>query len=201
MRLESFFLKSLGHLGWGVYLVIFLAMLVEGEMVLFTTIYLAESHFLKIRILIPVLFAGAFTGDNLWYFVGGYLERKIPWVRKWFGHITKPINKRLAQRPDIVIFVSKFTYGLNRATLMRAGAHPVKYGEFLKTELFTIFCWMSVIGNLAYLSALSSGYFRHYLKYAEIGLLVGIVFMSLCIHVFTVIARKMIAANGKKETK
>jgi len=121
MRLESFFLHSLGHLGWGIYLLIFLAMILEGDMVLFTAIFLAESHFLKLRFLIPILFLGALTGDILWFTLGGYLENKSAFIRHWFGKITGPINRRLAQRPSLVIFVSKFTYGLNRATLMRAG--------------------------------------------------------------------------------
>jgi membrane protein DedA with SNARE-associated domain len=198
MRLESFFLHSLGHLGWGVYVLIFLAMLLEGEMVLFTSIYLAESHFLKLRLLIPILFLGALTGDILWFTLGGYLEKKSAFVRKWFGKITHPINRRLAQKPNLVLFVSKFTYGLNRATLMRAGAHEMPFRSFISTELFTILCWMSVIGNLAYFTSMSSVYFRHYLRYAEIGLLLGVVFLAICVHIFTVIARRMIAGNEKK---
>jgi membrane protein DedA with SNARE-associated domain len=199
MRFESFFLHSLADLGWVTYLVIFVAMLFEGEVVLFTTVYLAEEHYLKMRYLTPVLFAGAVTGDVLWFTLGGYLEQKSAFIRHWFGKITQPINQRLARKPSLVIFVSKFTYGLNRATLMRAGAHGMEFRNFFLTDLFTIFCWMSVIGNLAYFSSASSIFFRHTLKYAEIGLLIGIVFMMLCVHLFTVVARRMIASNGKKK--
>jgi membrane protein DedA with SNARE-associated domain len=127
------------------------------------------------------------------------LEQKSAFIKHWFGKITQPINRRLAHRPSLVIFVSKFTYGLNRATLMRAGAHEMKFKSFFLTDLFTIFCWMSVIGNLAYFSSMSSSYLKHYLKYAEVGLLIGIVFMVICIHLFTFIARKMINGNGKRK--
>lgn len=197
MRLESFFLHSLADLGWVTYVVIFVAMMIEGEMVLFTTVYLAEQHYLKMRYLTPVLFVGAVTGDVLWFTLGGYLEQKSAFIRHWFGKITQPINRRLAQKPSLVIFVSKFTYGLNRATLLRAGAQGMEFKNFFLTDLFTIFCWTSVIGNLAYFSSMSSAYLKHYLKYAEVGLLIGIVFMALCIHLFTFIARKMITGNGK----
>ena len=197
--METFFLNNLADLGWITYLVIFVAMLFEGEVVLFTTVYLAQEHYLKTSYLIPVLFVGAITGDVLWFTLGGFLEQKSAFVRYWFGKITQPINRRLARKPSLVIFVSKFTYGLNRATLLRAGAHGITFKNFLLTDLFTIFCWMSVIGNLAYFSSMSSAYLRHYLKYAEFGLLIGIVFMAICIRIFTFIAHKLINGNGKEK--
>lgn len=197
--METFFLNYLADLGWITYVIIFVAMLFEGEMILFTTVYLAEDHYLKMRFLTPVLFIGALTGDILWFTLGGYLEKRSAFVRHWFGKITGPINRRLDRRPSLVILVSKFTYGLNRATLMRAGAHGMEFKNFLLTDLFTIFCWMSVIGNLAYFSSMSSVYFKHYVKYAEVGLLLGILFMVICVHFFTFIARKMIAGNGTEK--
>jgi len=197
--METFFLHNLAGTGWIAYLVIALAMVLEGEVVLFTAIYLAEDHYLHMRYLIPILYISALAGDVLWYKVGGYMERTHPAIRHWFGRMTLPIHERLIQKPNLVIFISKFTYGLNKATLMRAGMHPVPFRTFFGTELFTLFCWMSVIGNLAWFSSASSVYLKHYVKYAEFSLLIGIVFMYICVRIFTVISRKMITNNNQKK--
>jgi membrane protein DedA with SNARE-associated domain len=196
--MHSPFFEALAGLGWPAYLAILVAMFVEGELVLFTTVYLAGSGILNLWILIPTLFMGTVLGDTFWYFLGEYLDMRHLWVRKWFGKATGPINRRLAARPGIVIFVSKFTYGLNKITLLRSRTNGVGFRRFIAIELFTVICWMSVIGNLAWFaSAISSEYFKKYIEYSEIGLLFGIVLMTLFVHLIKRIAHR--ALNGGRQ--
>lgn len=198
MRLESLFLNTLADWGWLAYLVIFFLLWVEGDMVVFASVYLAEDGYLSMAKLIPVLFLGTLTGDILWYRMGGTLAKRFGWVAHWSAKITNPLHRLLTHKPHWAVFVSKFTYGLNKATLIWAGAHKVDFKKVILTELFTLICWLSVLGNLAYASAASSLYLKSYLKYAEVGLLVGIFLLFLVTHVLAWISQKMFV-NGNED--
>lgn len=196
--MEHLFLNTLADWGWLAYLAIFLLLWVEGDMVVFASVYLAEEGTLNMAKLIPVLFLGTLVGDIIWYHLGGSLAKRFSWVAHWSAKITNPLHRLLARKPHWAVFVSKFTYGLNKATLIWAGAHKVDFRKFVLTELFTLVCWLSILGNLAYASAASSLYLKPYLKYAEVGLLIGILVLFAVTHILAWISQKLFV-NGQKE--
>ena len=86
--METIFLHYLTSAQWLVYILVFIGMVLEGEAILFVAFYLASGRFLKLDILLLVVFTGVFLGDILWYKLGVYLE-KIPFIQKHAPKITK----------------------------------------------------------------------------------------------------------------
>jgi len=191
--MDAFFQNHLASIGWAAYLLIFFLMFFEGDALIFLSVYLTNQGYLELEILVPVIFAAAVVGDSLWFKFGGYLERRSPFVHKWFGKATTPINDRLARKPKTTLFLSKFMYGLNRVTMVRAGAISMRYKTFLKTDMFTIICWISLIGGIAFFTSVSLDLFRHYFKYAQFTILGVIVLLYVFMHFMSKIHHHVIA--------
>lgn len=189
--MEQIILQILNDWGWLIYFVVAFIMLFEGEMILFLTTYLARQGYLNIYILIPMAFCAAIIGDCLWFEFGSRLA-KNEWVGKRLSKVAGPIDKFLTKHPFRTIFISKFTYGLNRATLVRVRASGVPFSKFIKIELFTIIVWMTVICSLAFASFAAFEQMKQNIKFAEIGLLIAIACFILISKVIAKIGRKNI---------
>ena len=192
--MEGIILQNINEWGWLIYFAIAFIMLFEGEMILFLTTYLAQKGYFNIYILLPVAFCAAVIGDCLWFEFGSRLAKN-----KWIGHrlskVASPIDKFLAKHPRRTIFISKFTYGLNRATLVRVRASGVTFRKFIQIELFTIVVWMSVICSLAFASFAAFEQMKRNIKLAEFGLLLAIVCFFLVSKIISKIGRKQIEAD------
>lgn len=181
--MESLFLQRLESLGPFIYLIIFIFLLVEGEAVMFTSAYLLHMGMLKWQYLLPVAIAGVLLGDILWFRFGAYMEMAFPWVKRWVTRQAGPVKKFLINRPYHTIFVMKYAYGMGRATQTCAGAIKMPFATFLKADLIASACWMCVIGGLGYFGAASMAHYKQYLKYAEVGLVIGIAIIVISSHI------------------
>jgi membrane protein DedA with SNARE-associated domain len=180
--METLFIQHFYFIDWAIYLVIFIGMVLEGEAVLFTAFYLAHQGYLNPQIMILVAFSGTVIGDLLWYVVGEHLEKTSVLARKIAAKISKHADRSLVKRPMATLFIGKFTYGLYHGLLLRAGALKINLKMYFKTILLSSFVWMALIGGLAYFSSVSASLLKHYFKYGEIGLVVGIIFLFLLTH-------------------
>ena len=59
------------------------------------------------------------------------------------------------------------------------------YWDFMKVDLPSIFTWMAIIGVLGYFSGLSFFLVQQYLRYAEAGLLIGLILFFVVIKLAT----------------
>ncbi len=170
------------------YILIFAGMIIEGEAVLFLAFYFATRGYFDFIFIIPIVVLGVLIGDALWYRFG------ISIGSTFFGRlvcsISKPFDNYLIARPKSAIFISKFTYGLGHAAIMRAGILKTPFKEFFKADAVASFFWIALIGGLAYVSATTFGYFKQYLKFAEIGLLIGLVILFIFATILSEINRK-----------
>jgi membrane protein DedA with SNARE-associated domain len=169
-------------LGPFIYVVIFAFLLIEGEAVMFTSAYLLRMGLLKWSYLLPVVVVGVLLGDILWFRFGSRMEMNLPWVHKWVTRVAGPVKKFLEKRPYRTIFVMKYAYGLGRATQVCAGTIGMSARTFIKADLLASFCWIAAIGGVGYFGAASIEHYKHYLKYAEVGILMGIVLIVIISH-------------------
>jgi len=183
--METIFLHYLVSATWLIYLLIFIGLILEGDAVLFAAFYLAQQGHLELEILIPVVFAGALTSDILWYKFGSFLEKKSAFVRKQAERISRPIDRHLRKRPLSTIFISQFVFGLYHATIMRAGAIKVRFWPYFKTVFLSSIVWISLIGGLAYFSSASITLLKKYIKYGEVGLLIGFMILFAIGHIIS----------------
>ncbi|MFH1129625.1 MAG: VTT domain-containing protein [Patescibacteria group bacterium] len=190
--IETLFLHYITLLGGWIYVLIFIGMFVEGDAILFTAFYLASLGDLNVWTLIAVAIIGVIFGDIIWYKLGEHLEKRSGFFRKIAAKITKPLDKRLAIRPISTLCITKFTYGIHHAVLLRAGATKLPFKKYIITMFCAAVFWTSVIGGLAYFSFVSFDLLKKYIKYGEIGLLFGIILFWIITHFLTKIGNKKI---------
>lgn len=191
--MDSIFLHYVDQLSWAIYVVAFLCLLIEGEGVLFVCAYLTNGGYLNPIILIPVVVVAVFTGDVLWFKLGGWLEARFPGIRSWADRIAAPLDRFLLSRLLHTLLFIKFAYGLGRATLLRIGTLKIPTKDFIKADFCAASVWIIVIGGLGYAFSASMALLKHYMKYAEVGILIG-----LCV-LFTV--THLVAKYGIREMK
>ncbi len=189
--MSSVILGAISSLGVWNYIIIFLAMIVEGDPFLFSAFFLAHEGIFGIPTLVIVIFSGVLMGDLFWYWLGIKIDKHSS--RKlvdWAERIASPFDEHLISRTFHTIFVSKFTYGTYHAILVRAGMLRFPVRRFIGYDAVSTLVWMAVVGGLGYFSSYSFSLVKQSLKYAEIGLLVGVLFF--------VFLSKYIAKRSKK---
>ncbi len=174
------------------YAIIFFGMMIEGDIVLFTAGFLTHQGYFDIGIILLLVFLGAIIGDNIWYVLGELMNEKKLFlkVKKFMEKATSPFDEHLKNHPVRTFFISKFAYGLYRPIILKAGAMKIFFGEFIKADLAATFTWIFLVGGLGYLSSASFLAVKHYLRYTELTLLLGIAVFILISYVVTKISKK-----------
>ncbi len=152
------------------YLIIFLGMVFEGDGFLFATAFLTAQGFFDLGDSLAVVLFGVAAGDVLWYWFGVWLQDS--WIGRWAARVAKPFDRHLIERTKRTLFISKFTYGFHHAMLLRAGTLRIPFWRLFKIDLAAILLWVAVIGGLGYGFSGSYELLKHYVHFAELGLLV-----------------------------
>ena len=157
-----------------IYGIIFASMIFEGEIFLFTAAFLAAQGFLDTGATFLALFAGVMMGDSLWYLLGYKINHSNKRLSRWLIKATGRFDDHLLKKSLRTIFISKFIYGVHHLVLARAGVLKIKFKEFFKDDLIANLAWIFLIGGLGYLSGASFVFVKHYLKFAEYLLVLGL---------------------------
>lgn len=173
------------------YILIFIGMMFEGDTVLYAGAFLVHQGALSLVPMILSALWGMILGDNLWYSLGVKLRKSgaMPAIAKWV-EIAKPFDEHLQKKPFRTIFFAKFTYGFNRAIIARAGMLNLKWKKLEESDILATMLWMTIVGLIGYFSSASLSYLKHYLKYGEVALFIGIIFF--------IILEKLVSDQSKK---
>ncbi len=163
------------------YLIIFLGMMVEGDFIMFTAAFLAHQGILGF---VPAFLSalwGMILGDNLWYSLGLKIRNssRFSFITAWAEQNAKRFDERLIKNPLRAIFIAKFTYGFNRAILIRAGMLRLKWRKIEQSDILATLLWMAIVGGLGYFASASFSLVKHYLRFAEVALVLGL-FIFFC---------------------
>lgn len=133
------------HRFWG-YTILFLAMVVEGEVFLIVSGMLAHLHALDFGDILWVAFLGVTIGDVFWYGFGILLSRKksLAFLARTAEKTVLVLLPRFREKPFHSIFLSKFIYGANHATLLISGFLRVQFSLFIKAEMMASCIWISL---------------------------------------------------------
>lgn len=194
--MHDLFLAYLPETAFLAYLLVFFGMILEGEVTLFTALYLGMLGALDFKYLGIVLVLGIFTGDFLWYRFGFFVAHhpSLKWLDEKTERMARILDEQLEARPIHTLFISKFTYGLNRIALMRAGATKVPLTSFLEADIMAVSVWLSLVGGIGFILSKSFAEFARYIKYLEVGFVLGIIVFIL----LTQIVSRISYANVKK---
>jgi len=173
--MDFLFLQNILILKPFLYLIVFLGMVAEGEAVLFSVAFLTSQGFFNLAYIFPTVFLGAFLGDFVWYWLGSKIKTPSFFLLRWLEKLAQPFDEHLINYPSRTFFLSKFIYGIHHGIVLRAGALGVNLKKFAKIDFVSTFIWILLIIGFGYLSSYSFFLVKRYLKFAEIGLLIGLI--------------------------
>ncbi|MBI4920066.1 DedA family protein [Candidatus Azambacteria bacterium] len=174
------------------YAIVFLGMILEGEIILFTAAFLISQGYFNAGLMFVLVFSGALIGDTVWYYFGKLVDgqKSFPRFKKFTEKITSPVDEHLKNRPIKTLFISKFAWGINRPVILKSGVLKIPFGKFIKADFAAALAWIFFVGALGYLSGASFSAAKRYLKYSELTLLMGIAIFILVDRVVAKISKK-----------
>lgn len=160
------------------YFLLFLAMMLEGEVFLIVAGILVHLGAFSAGDVFVVALVGVMTGNILWYFLGSMLSEKS-FMKPVVARAQKAVVYFLpnfSKKPFKSIFFSKFIYGVNRATILIAGAVKVPFLLFIKAETLASFVWVILYVSLGYFVGYAAIHLTHKVMYfalLTLGFVVG----------------------------
>ncbi len=161
---------------WG-YAAVFLLMMVEGDVTLFTFSFLTSQGLFVIPYMLLAVVMGTLFGDAMWYAMGryGFQVRIFAWLKVIVIHMSSPFVDHLRIRPFHTLFVSRFTYGIHHALLARAGMLKLPFRTVFSIDVPAILCWTVVIGGIGYFAGTSFEFVKQWVRVGQGALFVIVI--------------------------
>lgn len=174
------------------YLLAFLGIVVEGDATIFIFGFLAQQGYFDPVLILATLYIGALVGDSLWYCLGLCFKYLPLSVNRWVDRLATPFDDHLINNTFRTIFITKFAYGLHHVFILRAGSIHMNYRRLLRIDALASIPWILIVGTLGYASGASFHLLRHYIKYAEVLLVIVVVAFIYLERFITKYSRKKI---------
>jgi membrane protein DedA with SNARE-associated domain len=134
---------------WG-YPVVFLGTLLEGETVLLLAGFAARAGYLELPWVIATAWAGAVTGEQIWFLVGRRhgerLLERFPRLAPGAGRV----RALLARYSLPVILSLRFLYGLRTVGPIALGMSRVPWARFTALDFAAAVLWAVVVASAGY---------------------------------------------------
>lgn len=164
------------------YTILFIAMVLEGEVFLIIAGMLASLKAFDIGDVLWISFAGVVLGNVMWYNLGSKLKeaRFVKKILKGAEKILSFFLPKFREKPFKSIFISKFIYGANRATVVMAGVLHVPFKLFFKAESLASVVWVALYFEIGYFfGAAAVGVTRKASHFALFALLFVVAFVLM----------------------
>ncbi len=159
------------------YPLLFLGVVVEGEIFPLAAGFAASLGLLEMWLVILITFVGAVIGDIIWFWVARKWGRAC--LLRW-GRVLWITRKRLswleehfAENGKKTLFVTKFIYSFGHASIIVAGIAQMSWREFLKVDVPVSLLWAILFSLLGYVFGASFSVLQHALR--DVTLAAGIV--------------------------
>ncbi len=156
------------------YFILFIAMVFEGEVFLIIAGMLAQLQAFDIGDVFWISLSGVLVGDGLWYYLGSELKNK-GFAKNLVAKAERSVIyflPRFREKPFKSIFLSKFIYGANHATLVMSGVFKVPFMLFAKAELLASVVWVAVFLTAGHFFGLAAIWVTH--KATRFALIIGL---------------------------
>ncbi len=173
------------------YAIIFLAVLIEGEIFVLLAGILSRNGYLDIFDAITVVFAAAIIHDLIYWSIGRKLAKTN---RKKFLFINLEkagsFLEKLKINDGFFIFISKFAWSLNKLVLIASGYIKLPLKKLLRYSIFSAFVWSLTFVSLGYVFAHKTNVLRKDLKTATLLIAGFIVIIVVLENLIQVIIKK-----------
>ena len=151
------------------YLILFLSMFIEGEVVLLLAGVLSHKGYLDIFDIIITAFIGAVLHDLVYWSIGRKLSKTN---KKNFLFINlekiESFLRRLKINNSLYIFISKFAWSLNRIVLMANGYLGISVKDLLRYTIPACLIWSITFVSIGYIFAFETDILKKDLKTASL---------------------------------
>lgn len=134
------------------YLVIFLGLITEGEVVVITAGVLCYLGALNFWVSLVFILIGGLTKTFCGYYLGACLYKKYS-NHNFFRYLEKRVlffMPRFQLKPFWSIFISKFIMGVNNLVIIFSGYNKIRLKIFLKAELLSTIIWAPLLLSLGF---------------------------------------------------
>ncbi len=134
---------------WG-YPVVFLGTLLEGETVLLLAGLAAQGGYLELQWVIATAWAGAVTGEQIWFLVGRRYGEQLLERFPRLSPGAERVRALLVRHHLPVILSLRFLYGLRTVGPIAIGMSPVPWARFTALDFAAAVIWAVVVASAGY---------------------------------------------------
>jgi membrane protein DedA with SNARE-associated domain len=167
-----------------IYAGIFCGIVIEGEMVMITSVIAAHHGHLNLWIVMAIGLIGTYGSDTFYFFLGRRKGRV--WLNKHerFKDKYAVIDRKIKKYPILIFLGYRFMYGFRSIAPTAIGASSVRTSKFLILSATSTIIWGISYGGIGYLFGevikATLGHVENIEKYViGVLLLVGVVIFLL----------------------
>lgn len=155
------------------YLIIFLGMFIEGEMILILSGILVKSGAIGFFNTLWISFIAVIFHDLLYWKIGQKLSR-LNKKKYLFFDLEKgrPLFEKIQKRQGFYVFSSKFAWNLNRVVLVSLGYLGIPFKNLFRASVASAFLWALTFISLGFIFAEQTDLLKKDLK-------IGAVFITI----------------------
>lgn len=183
------------------YWVLFLWTFLEGEAGLILAGFLAFQGYFSLWGVILVSFAGAFCGDQFYFYLGRW---QGPLLLRMFTAIARKFRKALKlieKYGAFVAFISRYTYGFRIVLPIILGMTSFPSLKFCWLNIMSAIIWAIVFSSCGYLFGKSASLFVEDVSRYEQHLLIILVCLIGCIWMFHFVLARWRRRLARKRLK
>lgn len=159
------------------YILLFIGMMLEGDLTLFTAAFLTTMGLFNPTLACATAVVGFLLGDWLWYEAGKHTHKLPAFIATRVEKFARPFDEQLSARPFHTILFAKFAYGIHHLILLRSGAVQLSLSRFLVSDISASVIWFAIVGSLGYFFGYSFSGAGGYLKFGEVAILIGLIIL------------------------
>lgn len=134
-----------------IYIGVFIGVLLEGELVMLSSVIAAHHHYLNIWVVLAMGISATLSQDLLYFNLGRYqgkkwLKRKPAWQKK-----IEVVDKRIKKYPVLIFVTYRFAWGFRAVTPFVIGTAHIRPSTFYMFSVGTTLLWAAVYGSLGYM--------------------------------------------------
>ena len=180
------------------YFAILIGTFLEGETILILGGLAAHLGILELPWVMASAFAGSFSGDQLYFYIGRHYGPKIIAKRLSWQEGAQKVYKHLHRHQNLLILSFRFFYGFRNVTPFAVGAARISRARFFTLNLIGAIIWAFSFGYAGYLFGEAFRLFLDDFKRYEIYLLLALVFVAMSIWIITLLRHRRRALEQKK---
>lgn len=134
------------------YPAVLLGSLLEGETVVALAGLAAHRGYLSLPWVIAIAAAGAFIGDQLYFFLGRRFGARLLARYPRLAPQVARSNALLARYDAVVIVGMRFVYGLRMAGALAVGMSQIRWPRFAALNLLGALVWAPLVAGAGYVA-------------------------------------------------